>query len=129
MIGTSGGGVACYIRNNICFNRKNCLSDNVENIFIDLLLLASKRFCGGAYLGQVSFMCDMQLSSFQNSNVFIVAESWSFGCFWVVFGHNSPKCPPHPCLRGGSSENILSEVVHNVMLLIYLSLEAVRYIP
>ena len=29
MIGTSGGGVACYIRNNICFNRKNCLSDNI----------------------------------------------------------------------------------------------------
>ena len=40
----NAGGVACYIRNNICFNRKNCLSDNVENIFIDLLLLASKRF-------------------------------------------------------------------------------------
>ena len=31
-----GGGVACYIRNNICFNLKICLSNNIENIFIDL---------------------------------------------------------------------------------------------
>ena len=34
--GRKGGGIACYIRNNICFNRKTCLS-NIENIFIDLL--------------------------------------------------------------------------------------------
>ena len=25
-----GGGVACYIRNNICFNLKTCLSNNIE---------------------------------------------------------------------------------------------------
>ena len=30
-----GGGVACYIRNNICFNLKTCISNNIENIFID----------------------------------------------------------------------------------------------
>ena len=28
----NGGGVACYITNNICFNRKTCISDNIENI-------------------------------------------------------------------------------------------------
>ena len=38
----NGGGVACYIRNNICFNRKNCLSGYIENIFIDLLLPETK---------------------------------------------------------------------------------------
>ena len=32
-----GGGVACYIRSNICYSRKTCLSDNLENIFFDLL--------------------------------------------------------------------------------------------
>ena len=29
-----GGGVACYIRSNIFYSRKTCLSDNLENIFI-----------------------------------------------------------------------------------------------
>ena len=32
-----GEGVACYIRSNICYSRKTRLSDNLENIFIDLL--------------------------------------------------------------------------------------------
>lgn len=32
------GGAACYIRNNICFSSKKYLSDNIENIFIDLML-------------------------------------------------------------------------------------------
>ena len=31
-----GGDVACYIRSNICYSRKTCLSENLENIFIDL---------------------------------------------------------------------------------------------
>ena len=36
------GGVACYIRNNICFNLKICLSNNIDNIFIDLLFPKTK---------------------------------------------------------------------------------------
>ena len=42
-----GGGVACYIRNNICFNRKACISDNIENIFIDLLFPKTKPISVG----------------------------------------------------------------------------------
>ena len=37
-----GGGVACYIRSNICYSRRTCLSDNLENIFIDLLFPKAK---------------------------------------------------------------------------------------
>ena len=36
------GGVACYIRSSICFNLKTCLSNNKENIFIDLLFSKTK---------------------------------------------------------------------------------------
>ena len=43
----NGGCVACYIRNNICFNRKACISDNKENIFIDLLFLKTKPISVG----------------------------------------------------------------------------------
>ena len=38
-----GGGVACYIRSNICYSRRTCLSDNLENIFIDLLFPKTKQ--------------------------------------------------------------------------------------
>ena len=37
-----GGGVACYIRSNICYSTKTCLSENLENIFIDLLFPKTK---------------------------------------------------------------------------------------
>ena len=33
-----GGGVACYIRSDICFNSQNYLFDEIENISFDLLL-------------------------------------------------------------------------------------------
>ena len=37
-----GGGVACYIRSDICFNSQNYLSDEIENISFDLLLPKAK---------------------------------------------------------------------------------------
>ena len=37
-----GGDLACYIRRNICYSRKRCLSYNLENIFIDLLFPKAK---------------------------------------------------------------------------------------
>ena len=39
-----GGGVACYIRNSISFNRKAFISDNIENVFIGLLFSKTKLY-------------------------------------------------------------------------------------
>ena len=44
-----GRGVACYIRSNICYTRKTCLSDNLENIFIDLLFPRTKPISVGIF--------------------------------------------------------------------------------
>ena len=38
-----GGGVACYIRCDICFNSQNHSSDKIENISFDLLLPKTKH--------------------------------------------------------------------------------------
>ena len=43
----NGGGLACYILNNICFNKKACIFDNIENIFIDLLFPKTKSISVG----------------------------------------------------------------------------------
>ena len=37
-----GGGVACYIRRDISFNNQSYLSDEIENIYFDLLLQKTK---------------------------------------------------------------------------------------
>ena len=34
----NGGGVACYIKNNIAHNRQSSISENIENIVQDILL-------------------------------------------------------------------------------------------
>ena len=44
-----GGGVACYIRSNISYSRKTCLSDNLENIFFDLLFPRTKPISVGIF--------------------------------------------------------------------------------
>ena len=44
-----GGGVACYIRSNICYSKKTCLSDNLENILIDLLFPKTKPISVGSF--------------------------------------------------------------------------------
>ena len=37
-----GGGVICYVINTICYNNKNCVSNEIENIFIELLIPKTK---------------------------------------------------------------------------------------
>ena len=43
----NGGGVACYVRNDICYNSKQVLQDDIENIFIELLLPKTKPITVG----------------------------------------------------------------------------------
>ena len=43
----NGGGVACYIKNNIAYNRKPSLSENIENVTLDILLPKSKPITVG----------------------------------------------------------------------------------
>ena len=42
-----GGGVACYIRKNLCYNTKNVFPKSIENIFVDILLPKTKPFTVG----------------------------------------------------------------------------------
>ena len=42
-----GGGVACYVRNDIIFNVREHFSDEVENIFIDIFLPKTKPILVG----------------------------------------------------------------------------------
>ena len=34
-----GGGVLCYIKNTICYNRRESFSTEIENIFVDIVCL------------------------------------------------------------------------------------------
>ena len=72
-------------------------------------------------------MFDLQFQSFDNLNVYKAAESSTFGRFWVVF-FAIPLLKYGPSLHGGSSQNMFTEVADNIILLIYFSVKAFRYI-
>ena len=41
------GGVICYVTNKICYNNKSCISKQIENIFIELLIPKTKPITVG----------------------------------------------------------------------------------
>ena len=45
----NGGGVACYIREDINFTQKNIFKDDIECIFVDILLPKTKTFTVGIF--------------------------------------------------------------------------------
>ena len=42
-----GGGVICYVTDKSCYNTKNCVSNETENIFIKLLIPKTKPYTVG----------------------------------------------------------------------------------
>ena len=76
-----GGGVACYVKESICFNRKYIFSEDIENIFFDILLLKTKPFTIGIFyrppnenqfLEQISH--DFPKLNTTNNDVFILGD-------------------------------------------------------
>ena len=79
-INRKGGGVACYIKSNICYSRKICLSDNLQNIFIDLLFPKTKPMSVGIFYkppSQTPFL-EQIITEFEslelNSEVYILGD-------------------------------------------------------
>ena len=47
----NGGGVACYIRNDLCFNIKNMFSNSIEHVFSEILISKVKPIAIGIFYG------------------------------------------------------------------------------
>ena len=45
----NGGGVACYIRNDLCFNIKNIFSNSIEHVFFEILIPKVKPIAIGIF--------------------------------------------------------------------------------
>ena len=45
----NGGGVACYIRNDLCFNIKNIFSNSIEHVFFEILIPEVKPIAIGIF--------------------------------------------------------------------------------
>ena len=76
-----GWCVACYITSNICYSRKTCPSDNLENIFIDLLFPKTKPISVGIFCkppSQTRFL-EQIITEFESLE--LINELYIFGDF------------------------------------------------
>ena len=85
------GGVACYIRSNISYSRKTCLSDKLENIFIVLFFfLKTKPISVGIFYkppSQMQFL-EQTITEFEslelNNELYIL---WDFNINFLFKGN------------------------------------------
>ena len=71
-----GGGVACYVRNKICFNAKNCISNDIENIFIELLITKTKPITVGVIYKPLDQLRSLETLSDSLNTLNILNEEW-----------------------------------------------------
>ena len=78
----NGGGVLCYIRDTICFKRREKISTEIENIFFDILLPQTKPILIGniyrppdqsGFLDKLSNAI-LNTPNFDNQEVFILGD-------------------------------------------------------
>ena len=77
-----GGGVGCYIRNDISFNKLDLKSENIEHIFLDLFLPKTKPITIGVLYRppkQNGFLRDLSVAlqnipNFNNREIYILGD-------------------------------------------------------
>ena len=75
----NGGGAACYIRADLCFNRRNVFSNTIEHVFFDLLIPKVKPISIGIFYRPPN--ANTFLETFQNLIDFKKFEVYFLGDF------------------------------------------------
>ena len=90
-----GGGVICYIRNDISFNKIDLKSENIEHIFIDIFLPKTKPITIGILYRptkQTGFLKEVS-TALQNITDFHNKEVYILGDINIYLIHFSEKTP------------------------------------
>ena len=101
-----GGGVACYVRNDLNFSQKCVFSRDVENVFIDILLPKSKAFTVGIFYrppNKYNFIDlindDFNNLNAENNDLFILGDMNINLLNKNFFGKNSHDVTTCPLLK------------------------------
>ena len=65
-----------YISNKICFNAKNCISNEIENIFVELLIPKTKPITFGIIYKPLDQLRFLETLSDSLSTLNILQEEW-----------------------------------------------------
>ena len=77
----NGGGAACYIRSDLCFNSRNIFSNSIEHIFFDLLIPKLRPISTGIFYRPPnannfleSFINDLKQTDFKKSEAYFLGD-------------------------------------------------------
>ena len=109
----NGGGVICYVINKICYNTKNCYSNEIENIFVKLLIPRTKAITVGIVHkppDQTRFL-EILTDSLNSLNMF--SEEWNIlGDLNINLYHNGSTLEENKNIIKGA--NKLSSGTKNI---------------
>ena len=71
-----GRGVICYVTNKICYNNKNCISNEIENIFIELLIPKTKPITVGIIYKPPDQTRFLEILSDSLNSLNMLSEEW-----------------------------------------------------
>ena len=71
-----GGGVVCYASNKICFNTTNYISNEIENIFIELFVSKTKPITAGIIYKLLDQLRFLETLSDSLKTVNILNKEW-----------------------------------------------------
>ena len=71
-----GWGVICYVTNKICYNTKNCVSNEIENIFVGLLIPKTKPITVGIVYKPPDQTRFLEILSNSLNSLNMLSEEW-----------------------------------------------------
>ena len=71
-----GGGVICYVNNKICYNTKNCISNETENIFLELLIPETRPVTVGIVYESPDKSRFLEILSNSLNSLNMLSEEW-----------------------------------------------------
>ena len=71
-----GGGVICYVNNKICYNTENCISNETENIFLELLIPETRPITVGIVYESPDKSRFLEILSNSLNSLNMLREEW-----------------------------------------------------
>ena len=71
-----GRGAICYATNKICYNTKNCISNEIENIFVELLIPKTKPITVGIVYKPPDQTRFLEILSNSLNSLNMLSEEW-----------------------------------------------------
>ena len=95
----NGGGVACYVRQDLCFNLRSTAVGDIEGIFFDILLPKTKPIFVGILYRPPTFISFLECFNKHLDDINLDNEILMLGDFKITLFHNGKENQENQALQ------------------------------